>query len=179
MSRLSIPTRDSLDASGQQIWDAISGPRKGMHGPYLMLMHVPQLASLIAQLGGHLRFHGLLPGAVRELAILATARTLNVPFEWVMHEPVARQEGIRSDTIETVRAGKFDLLSGRDKLVAAVASAICRDRRLSDSLFAGSIEEFGEKQTTELITLISFYTMIADIITCFEVELPAGAATPF
>ena len=179
MSRLSVPSRDGLDAAGQEIWDRISGPRKGMHGPYLMLMHVPALADQVAQLGGFLRFYGSLPGTVRELAVLCTARTLNVPFEFYMHRPVAEREGIPADTIEAVRANHFELLKGRDRLVANAAVAICRDRQLSDELFQQAVGDLGAKLVVELVTLIAFYNTIADIINCFKVDLPEGAANPF
>ena len=177
--RLSIPDRDALDPAGQKIWDAISGPRKGLHGPYQMLMHVPPLAESVAQLGAYLRFHGLLPGHVRELAVLAAARTMNVPFEFLMHRPVAEKEGLSKETIENVRLNRFDLLSGTEKLIADIATSICRDRRLSEDLFHAGVAEFGDKQMVELLTLISFYTTIAAIINCFEVDLPEGALNPF
>lgn len=144
-----------------------------------MLMHVPQLAESVAQLGQYLRFRGLLPGAVREFAILCTSRLLGVPFEWIMHEPVARKEGVSAEILEVVQNDKFEQLTGRETLIESIAAEICKNRKLSDNLFADGLKEFGEQQLVELITLVAFYKMIADVINCFEVSLPDGATNPF
>jgi 4-carboxymuconolactone decarboxylase len=179
LSRLTNPTRDQFDAAGQQIWDTLAGPRHGMHGPYLMLMHVPQLAGAVAQLGEYLRFHGRLPGMMRECAILCTSRFLDVPFEWVMHEPVALKEGVLKETIEIIRTRKFEQLTGSESSIATIAAEICRSRKLSDDVFAAGLKEFGEETLVELITLVSFYCMIGGIINCFQVSLPDGTPNPF
>ena len=54
--------------------------------------------------GDYLRFHGTLPGADRELAILTTARELDVRYEWQAHEPIARREGAAPEAIEVARS---------------------------------------------------------------------------
>lgn len=179
MSRLADASRDALDPEGKAIWDKLAGPRKGMHGPYLMLMHVPQLAALIGQLGEHLRFHGLLPGVIREFAVLCTARALNVSFEWVMHFPIALKEGVSAENIELVRTNQFDELTGVERTVAAIARSVVDSREISDELFAQGLGAFGQEQFVELITLINFYVMIGGVINCFQVSLPDGVSDPF
>lgn len=179
MARLTEPNREELDAAGQQIWDEISGPRGGVHGPYAMLMHVPPLAQLVAQLGEHLRFQGTLPGHVRELAIITTGRSLNAKFEWFKHAPLAVKEGVPMATIEAVRSERYDSIDGHDGLVVSIARSICTKQSLTDDLFSLGKTELGEALLVELITLVSFYTMIADVIRCFDIQLPAGEPAPW
>jgi hypothetical protein len=47
------------------------------------LMHHPALAEKVGDLGEYLRFGGTLPGDIREMAILITARSVNQSYEWV------------------------------------------------------------------------------------------------
>lgn len=177
--RVPTPTRDSLPPDAQPIWDRIAGPRGGLHGPYLVLLTVPALADHVAQLGAWLRFHGTLPGHVRELAILAAGRTMNVPFEFVMHQPHALEEGVPPATIQAVADGRFDSLSGNERLIVDIAAALCHDRDLDDALYAAGAAAFGDAAMVELVTLVGFYTAIATIITTFRVPLPDGATNPF
>lgn len=45
-----------------------AGPRKSKPvGPYIPLMHNPEVSMRVQDLGGFLRFEGILPGKLREL----------------------------------------------------------------------------------------------------------------
>ena len=118
MPRLPDLTRADLPPEAQPVWDAIAGPRGAVRGPYQVLLRDPALAERVQALGGYLRFHGILPGADRELAILTAARELGAAFEWVMHEPFAREAGTSPAAIEAVRTGgPLDGLAEREQAV--------------------------------------------------------------
>lgn len=180
MPRLEPPTREALAPADQAIWDEIVGSRGRVIGPYLPLMKVPALAQRVAALGEQLRFHSLLPGADRELAILATGREVGAKFEWAAHEPIARREGTRSEAIEAVRSqGPLDALSGRERLIITVVRSLYRDHALSDTLHAQAIKDLGEQTLVELVTLTGFYGLIGFVLNAFELPLPEGARPPF
>src|SRR2546428_10923746 len=103
MARLPDPL-DSLSPEAKRIYDKIARKRGAIRGPYAPLMHHPALTERVADLGEYLRFDATLPGDMRELAILITARHVAQPFEWVMHAPVATKEGLPDDVIERIRA---------------------------------------------------------------------------
>jgi 4-carboxymuconolactone decarboxylase len=79
-------------------------------GPYASLMHHPELAEKVGELGEYLRFDSTLPGDVREMAILITARSVNQAYEWVAHARIARTEKLPDDVIERIRT-RGDLLA--------------------------------------------------------------------
>src|SRR2546430_2932112 len=64
----------SLDPAGQKVYERIAAKRGKIRGPYVPLMHHPALAERVGDLGEYLRFDATLPGDLRELAILITAR---------------------------------------------------------------------------------------------------------
>ena len=180
MPRLSELTREDLSADAQPIWDAIAGPRGAVRGPYQVLMHDPALAERVQALGGYLRFHGVLPGAVRELAILTAARELDAAFEWVMHEPFAHEAGTSPAAIEAVRTGgPLDGLSEREQIVIETVRSLYRTRAIPDPLYQRALAELELPHLVELVTLAGFYGMIAFTLFAFEVPLPAGATPPF
>jgi 4-carboxymuconolactone decarboxylase len=91
MARLSDPI-DTLTADARRVYDKIAARRGAIRGPFASLMHHPALAEKVGDLGEYLRFGSTLPGDVRELAILVTARAVSQPYEWVAHEKIARAE---------------------------------------------------------------------------------------
>ncbi|PYN47133.1 MAG: hypothetical protein DME00_16660 [Candidatus Rokuibacteriota bacterium] len=66
-------------------------------------MHHPELAEKVGDLGEYLRFGGTLPGDIREMAILITARSVNQGYEWVAHAKIARTAKPPDDVIERIR----------------------------------------------------------------------------
>lgn len=178
--RLNEVSREQLPAAAQAVWDQIAGTRGRVGGPYQVLMHAPALAAKVEELGRYLRFGATLPGADRELAILAAARAMGAQYEWVAHEPVARREGARPEAIEAVRAaGSVGGLTPRELVVVDVAQAIARTRGLAPDLYAAAIAQLGEEHLVELVTLAGYYGMIAALLLAFQVPLPEGVVAPF
>ena len=69
----------TLDPAAQKVYERIAAKRGKIRGPYVPLMHHPALAERVADLGEYLRFDATLPGDIRELAILITARAATWP----------------------------------------------------------------------------------------------------
>jgi 4-carboxymuconolactone decarboxylase len=172
MSRLPALTREALAPKDQAIWDQISAVRS-MQGPSGVLMNVPSLLEQVEALGNYFRFDAALPAADRELVILAAVREIGAGYAWARHEPGAQRAGTRAEAIETVRAnGGLDALTPRERLLVEVARALCRDKAVSDELYARASAELGTKQLVEVVTLIGHYTCIGFIIKAFGVQPP-------
>jgi 4-carboxymuconolactone decarboxylase len=180
MTRVPEPSRDQLDPEVRQLYDRIAQTRGATRGPYLVLLHHPRLCERVAALGELLRFDSGLPGADRELAILAAGREAEAPYEWAAHEPVARREGTRPEAIAVVRDGEpTHGLRPREALIVDTVRAVYRDRGLTAEQFARAETEFGRQGLIELVTLAGYYGMIAAVLNAFDVDLPPGAAPPF
>src|SRR3989441_6390410 len=92
MAKLPDPL-GSLTPEAKTIYDKITAKRGQMRGgPYASLMHHPALAEKVGDLGAYLRFGGTLPGDIRELAILITARSIKPTSGW----PTRGSRGTRS-----------------------------------------------------------------------------------
>lgn len=102
-NRLPRIKKEELDEKGKEIFELIDKTRGGVWGPYTALMQIPDLANRVASVGEYLRFHGELPGAEREFAILCSAKENQSKFEWIVHEPVAIKEGTKKEAIEYLR----------------------------------------------------------------------------
>jgi 4-carboxymuconolactone decarboxylase len=77
---------EQMTLAQQEVAAAITaGPRGEVRGPFIALLHNPELAGHVQQLGEHLRWKGKLPARLKEMAVLITARRWTCQHEWVMH----------------------------------------------------------------------------------------------
>src|SRR4051812_6000279 len=79
-----------------------SGPRGSLKGPFLVLIHNPELASCVQSLGEHLRFGTAIPKTLIEVAILVTAHRWNCAYKWFAHARIAREAGVKDAMIAAV-----------------------------------------------------------------------------
>ena len=136
--RLKALTPSDLTAAQQELYDAInSGPRGPVHiaengslrGPFNAMLHNPTVGVPLQRVGAALRYHGLLPAAARELAILTVAAAYKAEFEWHAHSAIAEELGVPRERIEEIRQGKRPVLEDEtEQAVVDVARAVL-DRR--------------------------------------------------
>src|SRR3970282_1867730 len=172
-------TLGSLDPAAQKVYERIAAKRGKIRGPYVPLMHHPAPPERVAALGESLRFGATLPGDLRELAILITARHVAQPFEWVMHAPVAKKEGLPEDVVERIRArGALASLPARYVRAArGVQHVLAREpgpQPLTDEIQ----QEVGVSGLVELVILAGYYQTIAAVLFAFDVPLPEGTPAP-
>ena len=89
MPRLQPVEPAKLTPEQRKVYEAIaSGPRGGVRGPFLALLHVPELADRIQHLGELIRYNTSLGRKLSELAIIVTARGLRCQYEWFAHSKI-------------------------------------------------------------------------------------------
>jgi 4-carboxymuconolactone decarboxylase len=171
----------SLSPQGRELYEQLVAKRGRIDGMYRSLLNHPELTRHVSDLGAFLRFgSGALPDALRELLILYVARQLNAAYEWVKHEPVAKQAGVDAAVIEAIRTHRNP--PGLDNLhQAALIAAQCvlQRRSIPPEVQDGLTAALGVAGVVELVVLCGFYEMIAGVIFAFEVPLPEGARDPF
>ena len=155
-----------------------AGPRGEVRGPFIAIIHHPELARRLQALGEQLRWKNSLPEHLVELAVLVTARRWSCQHEWFMHEPLARKAGLEAGVIEAIRDG-HDASMGKDE---AMVLAFCRDAhssgRVGDETFAKVRERFGLQGALDLLALCGYYTLMAMVLNTAGMPLPGGAQPP-
>ncbi len=178
MARLPDPL-DTLTPEAKRVYDKITAKRGAVRGPFASLMHHPALAERVGDLGEFLRFGGTLPGDIRELAILITARSVNQAYEWVAHARIARKEGLADDVIERVRTrGDLAALPPRYARPARVVQHVLAFESIPQGLQAEVQRELGITGLMELVALAGQYRLIAGVLFAFDTPLPEGEPAP-
>ncbi len=155
------------------------GPRGGVRGPFLALLHHPPLAHRIQALGEHLRFGTGLPQALVELVVLVTARRWTCQYEWVAHSRIARKEGLAEHIIAAIAEGRRpDPMSEDEALAYDIAMAAHATGDLPDPLFTQAETRFGRAGILDLLALCGYYAMLAMVLNTARPALPDGMAPP-
>jgi 4-carboxymuconolactone decarboxylase len=174
-----IPDKDRTEEQNKVVEEIASGPRGGVRGPFVALLHAPELARRVAHLGEYLRFNNSLDNAIAEFAVLITARQWKAQFEFFAHAKHARTAGVDPAVIDAIAKGERP--SGLSPVQAAVydfCSELQATHGVSDANFKRIVDLFGHRGAADLIALTGYYTMVAMILNVAEVSVPAGESPP-
>ncbi|PYN34812.1 MAG: carboxymuconolactone decarboxylase family protein [Candidatus Rokuibacteriota bacterium] len=180
MARLPDPLT-TLTPDSRRVYDKITAKRGQMKGgPFASLMHHPALAEKVGDLGEYLRFSSTLPGDIREMAILITARSVNQAYEWVAHARIARTEKLPDDVIERIRTGgDLSTIPPRYARAARLVQHVLAYESIPQDLQDQVKNELGMPGLIELVTLAGQYRLIAGVLFAFDSPLPEGTPPPF
>lgn len=174
-----LAPQDMTPAQREAAAEISAGPRGEVRGPFLALIHHPELARRIQALGEQLRWRSKLPPALLELAVLVTARRWTCQHEWLMHEKLARKAALEPKIIEAIAQAKLpEGMSADESLVHAFCLQAHTTGRVNDTTFAAARERFGLDGVLELLALNGYYSMMAMVLNSAGLPLPEGAPPP-
>lgn len=177
MARFEILQREQMSERQREVADAIaSGPRGALKGPFLALIHNPELASRAQALGEHLRYGTGLPQDLIEIAILLTARRWSCDYEWAAHSRIAREAGLRDEVIDAIAVrARPQCLAPDEALLYDFADETVWCGEPSDASFDAVVARFGNATALDLLAVCGYYSMLAFVLNAARLPLPAGA----
>ncbi|HVZ51915.1 MAG TPA: carboxymuconolactone decarboxylase family protein [Pseudolabrys sp.] len=174
-----IAENDRSEDQRKVVAEIASGPRGGVRGPFVALLHAPELARRVAHLGEYLRFNNSLDNAIAEFAVLITARQCTAQFEFFAHARHARNAGVDPAIIEAIaRREPPPGLSPAQGAVYDFCMELHRRHAVSDANFQRIVDLYGHRGAADLIALTGYYTMVAMVLNVAEVPVPPGEKPP-
>ncbi len=193
MSRLPGLRPEELTDDQRRLYDSIAGGDRArdasfrlteddgsLVGPFSTLLLSPVVGDALQSVGSAIRFGCGLSSLVREVAILAVAAHRRSPFEWWAHEPIGRRAGLDDAQIAALHAGETP--SFEDDTAAATyafSRALIAGGRPDDASYEAAREALGLDGVMELVTLVGYYTLLAQLMETFDVGVPSGETSPF
>ncbi len=184
-STLPLLGPDDLDEGQQSLWRYIvEGPRgasiaaapQSLPGPFGPWLHLPTFGRSAAEMGEILRLRSVLPGDLREIAILTVGVRWKAEFEFWAHAQIALREGVDESVVHALRDGTNPpFATPEQQLVHDVAEGLLATGRLSEVHRQQAGQAFGWPATVELVALIGFYCMVSFTLNAFDVALPPRA----
>ncbi|MGV9279667.1 carboxymuconolactone decarboxylase family protein [Streptomyces sp. NPDC003730] len=139
---------------------------------FRMLAHAPAVAEPTIDLGVALLSATNLPARLREAVILSVAGRVGCAYEQVQHTPIAERCGMTPEQAAATVDGTahIDGLTEAEEVALAATGELVREHTLDHATVAALRHALGERQAVELIMLIGYYVMLANLLNALEVD---------
>jgi 4-carboxymuconolactone decarboxylase len=153
----------------------LNGPRRGLGGPFNVLLRSPEMGDLAQKLGEYARFRPSVSAKVRELAIIVTARHWTSHYEWNAHRNAAAQAGVKEDIIKAVAERRRPAgMDAEEEAAYNFATEMLETKQVSDATFKTAVDRFGEKGVVDIIGVMGYYQMVSMLLNVDRYPLPNG-----
>jgi len=180
-------TPEMLDEAQSALYEKITGgPRSKnsalsitdssgrLEGPFNAMLLNPVLGDAVQQLGAAVRFHTGFTDREREIAILTLAVAQHSAFEFYAHSRIALKSGLSQQEINALERGQFPAtFSSEESLIMATVLQLLEEHDLDDLSQEHFVEVFSDQRLGELLTLISYYQLLALSLRVWRTPLPA------
>src|SRR3954469_17005612 len=147
--------------------------------PYRAYIRNPDLAPKLSALSEYLRWNTSLSPRLSEMAILITAREWTAQYEWFAHYPLALKGGLDPKVADAIAAGKRpDNMKDDEAALYDLATALYRDRKVSDPIYKAALEKFGERGIMDIIGIIGYYDLVSIPLTPIRADPPNDSVKP-
>jgi len=172
---------DKMTPAQRTVADSImSGPRKGMNGPFNAWLRSPELADRLQKVGEYVRFNTSLDKRLNEMAIIMTAQFWGSQYEWFAHAPLAAKAGLDPEIIAALGAGKKpEKMKDDEAIVWDFTTQLRRDHGVDDVIYAKAVEKFGENGVMDLVAVNGYYDVVSMTLNVAHVAPPKDAQLPF
>jgi 4-carboxymuconolactone decarboxylase len=184
MAALPDPTT-TLKGADRDVFDHMASARAHADGRaqlgevYVRMFNNPGVATKVGALGEHLRFHGVLPDAVRELVILRSSARQQYGYEWAHHQRPAKLAGISQDVVDAVTAGQVpDTLPDASRAALEAVDAVVAKCSIPVEVQRRFVDAYGNAGIVELVVLCGLYAIMGYMTTAFDIEIEKGFPVP-
>jgi 4-carboxymuconolactone decarboxylase len=181
MSRLQPVDAAKLSPEGRAVYDKIANsPRGGVRGPFLALLHVPEMCDRLQHLGAFMRYDTSFDPRLSEMTILIVARRFNCQYEWFAHEPHAQKGGLAQPVIEAIRERRRpDGMKADETTLYDYVTELVTNNSISGATYQRALDAFGTRGVVELAGLAGYYIMVAMTLLAHDLQPPAGTPNLF
>lgn len=124
--------------------------------------------------GVDVRWENKVGRALSELAILATAREHDQPYEWSLHEMEAIAVGLDPAVIDIVRNRKpLAGIGDKETTIIELAREI-NAHRVTQETYSRALTTFGETTLVDVVSLMGGYAATATRLSAVNQQLPPG-----
>ncbi len=122
-----------------------------------MLIRSPELMTAYRTFGDYLRFKA------------------SIGNKLTFHAPLACKEGIGQDIIDAIADGRRPSgMSEEMEICYDLITQLQREKRVSDTTYAGAIKRFGEKGVLDMIGISGYYASLAMVMKTTRMLMPSG-----
>ena len=168
------------DAASRRLADLyaeIGGLRGSVLNLYRALANQPPALRAFMAMSRYVRDDAELPANLRELAVLATAYALDVPYEKYHHAPAARRAGVSEEQLAAFPDwSTSDAFDATERAVLTYAAQVARARDVDDATFEALRARLPLPQVVDLALTVGWYHLCAAVLGPLRIETEAETA---
>ncbi len=166
MARLPYPDLESLPHDAAAAIAALPAPANVI----TMIAHAPALVRPIVSSAVAMRTALRLPPRLRELIILMVAHETECPYEWEMHLPQAKADGVMAEDLALVTDASRVSADPATQAVLTAARAYLRGEAWDDGTVAELNRYLSDREIVETVLLLGFVRMGTFMINSLGIE---------
>jgi 4-carboxymuconolactone decarboxylase len=175
-----LSTHDDVAPEHQHFLDLVILTRGWISGAFQMLMHTPDVAARVANIGAYFLYETQLPPRLRALTWLIAARDLDCNYIWQSSLGAARAAGVDDKLIAAIEADSMPgNLSAEDRLLFEYCYQLLRgNHHVSDSSYDAIIKQFGVPIAVQIAASVGYIAMLGVLVNAFNVAPPPDDSQP-
>jgi 4-carboxymuconolactone decarboxylase len=166
---------EQLAPENKALYETVKASRPKLVGPFSVLMHNPSLADAVNRVVDAIRKDGKLEKRLYELIVLIVVRHASAGYAWAVHDPLGRKAGLADDVVDAIRDKRKPAFTKPDeKAIYEAVTELLNTNKIGDAAYQALIQQFGLRETIEIVTCVGLYCMVGSVINAFEVPAPNG-----
>lgn len=171
---------DDVAPEHQHFLDRIVRTRGWISGVFQVLLHTPDVAERVANIGAFILYETVLPPAVRMLTWLVAARELDCNYAWRASVDAARAAGVGAALIAGLENGKLPAgLTGEEQTLFDFCHQLLRgNHHVDETTYRTAVDHFGVPATVQIAATIGYVVMMSLVANAFDIAPPVDATRP-
>jgi 4-carboxymuconolactone decarboxylase len=164
----------------QHFVDRIVRTRGWISGAFQVLLHTPDVAERVANVGDLLLYHSVLPAAARTLTCLIAAREFDCNYAWDAAAGPARAAKVDARLIDALEHGKpLAALAGEHQALFDFCRQLLRgNHHIGEETYQETVKRYGVPGTVQVAVTVGYVAMMSLVANAFEAPLAGDGSRP-
>jgi 4-carboxymuconolactone decarboxylase len=166
-----LATHDDVPPEHQHFLDRIVRTRGWLSPAFQILMHTPDVAERIANIGAFLLYESVVPPATRALVGLIAARELDSDYVWQASVQAAREAGVNDELVGTLAHDQMPRTADKQQRVLFdFCRALLRgNHHVPEETYHACVREMGVRHLVQVTVTLGYFVMMGIITNAFDV----------
>jgi 4-carboxymuconolactone decarboxylase len=166
---------DDVAPEHQHFLDRIVRTRGWVPAVFQVLLHTPDVAERVSNVGAFVLYESVLPPAIRTLTVLIAARELDCNYAWDATVGFARAAKVDGKLIDALEHGKpLTGFTGEEKVLFDFCYQLLRgNHHVTNAAYSAAVAQFGVPATVQIAVTLGYVVMMAVVANAFDVP-PVG-----
>ena len=169
---------DDVAPESQHFLDRIVRTRGHISPVFQVLLHSPDAAERIANVGMLLLYESALPPDVQSLVRLIAAREFDCGYTWRAGAETAHAAGVADAVIDSIERGKRPAGAELQSVFDFCLQLMRGNHHVDDKTYRAVIARYGIPVAVQIAAMLGYVVMMSLIANAFEVPLPEAGGKP-